>query len=290
MSGVARAQAEQRKYRSLTEELVRIGNLIESGKSRLKSLQVNETEETRILERLPKLRQQEKDLLESIARLRGAETEAINGTQRAQKAHRKISTAYRDTSDLHTSAVGRQITLKRQVEVLEGYRESIVAANREKGRQSISKSDPVLVAMNRVLASIRAEIVEAKKDLASMSQRQKQSQNLSATLRNLNVRQRKLERDTTVAEKILRQKKDQINLIDHEIEKKRLEHDAVCAKMLADIEAEKTALAKREGRINRTVEWLKHRAGLLAQAKRELEDFRGKDLSHIIIPDVSDLE
>ncbi len=288
MNGVATAQTEQRQYKSLKGELERIGRLIEDGKARLDKMRVDGAEETRLLAEIPKLKQQEQELVESIARLKGAEVEAQNGTQRATKAHRQVDDAYKSTSKNHILSVQKKVALEKTVERLEDSAGAIDASNKEKIRRDVSKTDPVLVAMNKALASIRADIVSCQKELDSMANRKKQSQNLTMTLRNLNRKKEKTERAIAEAESILKAKKAQINEIDVLIEQKRLQHDQECAKKTLELNDREESLKAREGAVLRVREWVKQKGRLLKQAKTEIEEFRGKVLAHIVIPELDD--
>ncbi len=287
-SGVATAQTEQRQYRSLKDELARIGTLIEDGKRRLNEMQVNEAEESRLLAELPKLRQDERELRDSIARLKGAETEAAGSTQRATKAHRSVDSAYKSVSDLHGKAIGKKMVVERQIESLESDAQSIAASNKEKVRRNVSKTDAALIAANNALAGIQAQIATAKKEIASMSTRRTQSASLFRSIRAQENHIVRLDKLVAATEKSLKGKQSQLLAVAEDIATQRAACDAECAQRAKDIDAREIDLKRREGDIDRVRKWVKDKGGLLKQAKREIEEYRGKVLAHIIIPELDD--
>lgn len=288
MSGLSTAKADREQLGSLKAELARIGDLIETGKRRLKNLEIDAAEEARLRDVLPQLKKSEEILRDSIARLTAAETQARNGTQRATGSLKAVSDAYKSTSELHAAATGRKARAERQVEILEGDAEAIKAGNRERGREEISKTDPAIVSANTILAKVRSDIASAKRQLATMDSKRKAHTRISNDIENLTNRAKKLDRKILDGERKLKKTEASIADVDAEIYRKRKAFDAECAKKTSDIDAREKDLMQREGTLDRVKKWVKEKGGLLKQAKTEIENYHGKALNHIIIPELDD--
>lgn len=286
MDSVAKSKKEQREYGSLKVELARIGDLIEKGKSRLASLAVDEKEEKRLLEALPQLQKQEQEILATISRLRGQETEARAAADRAKRDFEKVDGAYKATSTLHGEATGKTAHVGRQVNNLEQTKASLEASTKEKTREKTGKESKDIVDANSELGRIRAEITQATKELEDMTTNRKKAKEISADLTAANKRLKDLSGEIAGLEKVKGAKAKQVDALDESMAKKRQTHDEYIAaenKKLADREK---GLLEREGDVNRQKQWIIGKAGLLRQAKRELEEFHGKILRHIVIPDI----
>lgn len=286
MTGLSNAAADHGKLGSLKAELTRVGDLIEAGKRRLEGLHVDEAEESRLRENIPLLQAEERTLIDSINRLKGAEVQAVRGTQKAAGAFQRVDEAYRTTSELHGNVTDRKNRAVRQVEVLKGDAAVIAAGNRERGREEISRTDPAIVSANAVLAKVRSEIAVAKRQLTSMASKRETHAKLTNSIGNLNDRSAKLERQIADGERQLKKTESSIAAVESEIAQKRADFEKMCSEKNAGIDAREKDLMDREGDLGRVRNWIIEKGGLLKQAKREIESFHGKTLNHIIIPEL----
>lgn len=283
MNGAAIAKQEQHQRSTLKDELNRLSGQIEAAKRRLETYKVDQAEYDKLLKLLEGLRAQRDALREE---LRFLERRQRKADADLKKTERKLATASERLAAIEGSdKPAAHKALAAEVERLTGERDALVGAARSGHKEEISDIAKDTAEARRVLASLNTAVGKARKDLSSMSADQKKHKQLLADIEAAHDSLDELGR--TIKARETEQKKADQKLADTraQIEQERKDFDAECHKKDVALKLRGKDLDDREGEVGRQVQWTKERTGKLRQAKTEIENFHGKVLKHIIIPE-----
>ncbi len=284
------AAKAQRDVSDAQDKLSGVLKDIEAAEKRKGNIVIDTEEESRLRVSLDTLRKDierltpEADVLKtSVKDSKGQLTKISQDTKKEKAEYERISelrtvqsTAFKQENDIYESVKSKHGDVSDSLKTVIAEAHKSIAAETQSARDE--------------LTSIKTDLGKGKKEIADMESERTKAKELAEENRDALRTLKKTEQAIAEKERTLKEKLLTEADLDKKLKDKQTAFDLQCAKKSDDLDAREKDLKEREGKINRTVEWIKYRAGLLQQAKTEIENYHGHQLSHIIIPDVKDLE
>lgn len=283
-NGVASAQEDQRQFGTLKAELARLGSLIEGSKARLASYQFNAEEEARVIAALSDMTAQKADLENELRDLRTQRVIEGRSLEQITIALKDAKKKYEEYSALSSGRKDEAQRLKNDVHELTKQKADHTASRTESTRQRTAQANASIATLQQTITDLTNAIAQGTKEINGMAADRAAASALKASIATAEKRLKKITDEITRAERMTQDTHTKKAAVEAEIADERAAFEAYKKAETVTLNLREKDLEHREGELSRFTEWLKKKAGLLRDAKRELEEFRGRPLNHIVVP------
>lgn len=283
-TAVSQVKDERAQYSSLKAELARLSSLIEAAKKRLESYQFDTAEADRVGSLLAELKKKKSALEADIRTATAQKKSKDRELGRIDTRLKVLKTKLDELEGVRGVEESKRKTLRDECAQLKKDKAALLENSRESRRVALQEISKKIADAADHLRDLNGEIDTKRKRLQHMDTTLSEEKALVARMKTRILSIENLDKEIAFREKILEGKKREIAGADVSMSTKREAHDAAIAKDWVDIRLARKDLEDREGQVNFLLNNLKDKAGLLKQAKQELEAFHGKQLRHIIIP------
>lgn len=282
--GVSKAQTEQRQFKTLKDELAILSTKIEAAKKRLNNYQFDTEEHARLVKLLSDLNATKATLEPEVRALQACHktlTDKVGDVDKKIAAKQllisELDTKHADTKKTHA-------TLTEEVRQLKIEKADLVSSKREELRKDLAGIEADKVEANKALKAVNQAVSKALKKSKALGPKAKKHDELTGAIKRAQIKLDGIESNITARTAAHKRADEAATALEAELDAKRKAFDEECHKWDVALKLKEKDLEEREGDANRVTQWNKKKAGLLRQAKMELEEIHGKPLRHIIIP------